>query len=237
MIGLIFGNTDGVKNSVLDSLDRIYKLKIPKYSLYTEELVTILNEVTLQINREISVAIDRKGQVISVTIGDSTSVEMQDMDIKEKKLSGVRIIHTHPNGYSMLSAIDMSALIKLRLDCIAAIGVKNDAAVETTIGFCSIEDNVLNGECIGPLSIEEAENYDLLDKIKYIEEFLNNGEVHEDTTERAILVGIESEESLHELYELAKACNVVVADRIFQKEVKLIQPITLALVKYKNWHF
>ena len=221
MIILIFGNTDGIKNTVLDTLDRIYKLKIPKYSIYTEELAQILNGVTIQIKREISVAIDRKGQIISVTIGDSTTVEMPEVDIKDRKLSGVRIIHTHPTGYSMLSALDMSALIKMRLDCIAAIGVREDNHPETTIGFCLVENNILYGESVGPLTIEEAEKYDILDKIKYVEEFLKNGEIHEDNTERAILVGIEDEESLHELYELAKACNVIVAERIFQKRSKI----------------
>lgn len=221
MIILIFGNTDGIKNTILDTLDRVYKLKIPKYSLYTEELAQILNDVTIQIKREISVAIDRKGQIISVTIGDSTTVEMPDLDIKDRRLSGVRIIHTHPTGYSMLSALDMSALVKMRLDCIAAIGVREDNHPETTIGFCSVENNILYGESIGPLTIEEAEKYDILGKIKYIEEFLKNGEVHEDNTERAILVGIEDEESLHELYELAKACNVIVAEKIFQKRSKI----------------
>jgi len=218
---LIFGNTDGIKNTVLDALDKIYKMKIPKYSLYTEELAQLLNRVTLQIKREVSVAIDRRGQVLSVTIGDSTTVEMPEVDLKDKKLSGVRIIHTHPTGYSMLSALDMSALIKMKLDCIAAIGVKEDNKPETTIGFCTIENNILYGSSIGPLNIEAAEKYDILDKIKYIEEFLKNGEVHEDDTERAILVGIEDEESLQELYELAKACNVVVAERIFQKRTKI----------------
>src|ERR1035437_9638481 len=106
MMVLIFGNIEGIKNTILDTLDRIYKLKIPKYSLYTEELAQILNGVTIQIKREISVAIDRRGQIISVTIGDSTTVEMPEIDIQDRRLSGVRIIHTHPTGYSMLSALD-----------------------------------------------------------------------------------------------------------------------------------
>lgn len=218
---MIFGNIDGVKNSVLDGLEKIYKIKVPKYNLYTIEIGEILNWTTLQCNREISVAIDRKGQVISVTIGDSTTVEMPEVEIKDRKLSGIRIIHTHPNGYSRLSALDISALVKLKLDCIAAIGVKEDGNYDTTIGFCSIENNFLRSETTQSMTLESVLNFDILDKIKYIEELLKNGEVHEDTSERAILVGIENEESLHELYELAKACNVVVADRVFQKRSKI----------------
>lgn len=221
MIQLILGNVEGVKNTILDNLDKIYKMKVPKYSIYTKEMVEILNQVTLQINREVSVAIDRKGQILSVYIGDSTSVDIPEIDMKENKLSGVRIIHTHPTGISRLSALDLSALIKFRLDCIVAIGVKEEGNMETTIGFCSIEDNTLYAESIGPFLIEQTEKYDFLDKIKHIEELLKNGDVQEDNTERAILVGIENEESLHELYELAKACNVTVVERVFQRRMKI----------------
>ena len=218
---MIFGNIEGIKNSTLNVLEKIYKMKVPKYNLYTFEIGEILNLATLQCNREISVAIDRKGQVVSVTIGDSTTVEMPEVELKDKKLSGVRIIHSHPNGNSRLSALDLSALIKLKLDCIAAIGVNSEGKYETSIGFCRIENNLLLSETTSPMEFEEVLNCDILDKIKYIEELLKNGDVYEDTTERAILVGIENEESLQELYELAKACNVVVADRVFQKRNKI----------------
>ena len=73
-------------------------MKIPKDMIFTEELVKLLNEVTLELEREISVAIDRKGNVIGVTIGDSSTVDVPIIDVKEGKLSGIRVIHTHPNG-------------------------------------------------------------------------------------------------------------------------------------------
>ena len=234
MIRVIFGNIDGVKNTVLDNLDRIYKLKIPKYSLFTDELVQILNQVTLQINREISVAVDRKGQILSVSIGDSTTVEIPEINTKENKLCGIRIIHTHPTGISTLSALDLSALIKFRLDCIAAVGVNEEENNDISIGFCSIEDNVLYTESVGPLNTNEAVQYDILDRIKHIEELLKNGEVHEDETERAIIVGVENEESLHELYELAKACNVLVVEKIFQRRTKIDAAHYIGIGKVKE---
>ena len=43
-------------------------------------------------------------------------VEMPNINISGNKLCGIKIIHTHPNGNSMLSALDISALIKYRLD-------------------------------------------------------------------------------------------------------------------------
>ncbi|WP_097026031.1 GTPase HflX [Clostridium peptidivorans] len=218
---MINGNIEGIKDSTLKKLEYIYDLKIPKDEVFTEELINIIVGVTLDVNREVSVAINRKGMVESVAIGDSTSVEMPMIDIKERKLSGVRIIHTHPNGNSHLSALDISALIKLKLDCIAAVGVDENDITDITLGFCSVKDNMLIAETTKKLILEKAINYPILDKIKYIEDLIRTTTVEEETGEKAILVGVESEESLDELEELAKACDVEVVDKLIQNRYKI----------------
>lgn len=218
---MIYGNVEGIRKSVIASLEKIYDMVIPKYAIFTFELVDVLREATLLIDREVSVAVDRKGRIISVTIGDSSTVEMPELDVKDKKLSGVRVIHTHPNGNPMLSALDMSAMIKLKIDCMAAVGVKSNAASQVSLGFCAVENNTLVGESIGPLSIEESLDYNIQDRIKYIEELMKNNDIQEDEKERAILVGIEDEKSLQELAELAKACNIVISEKILQKRSKM----------------
>lgn len=218
---MIYGNIDGIKNTILDSLEEIYDYIIPKEEVFTLELVTRISSITSQINKEISVAIDRKGRVISVAIGDSTTVEVPLIDIKYKKLSGVRVVHTHPNGPSRLSTLDLSALTKLKLDCIVALSVLDGIAKDTTIGFCLIENDILSAETIGPLNIEAAVNFDFLDKVCYLETELKNNQIIEDDSEKAILVGIENEESLHELEELAKACDVGVVQKVLQKRNKI----------------
>ena len=103
--------------------------------------------------REVSVGINRKGKIISMAIGDSTSVEVPIIDIREERLSGIRIIHTHPNGYCNLSALDLTALIKLKLDCIVAIGVAEKENLKYNIDFCGIENNILIEEEVGPLNM------------------------------------------------------------------------------------
>ncbi|MEW9095109.1 MAG: GTPase HflX [Clostridiaceae bacterium] len=218
---MIKGNIEGVKDSTLEKMERLYDLKISRDEAFSYELMTEVAQVTCELQREVSVAIDRKGNITSIALGDSTSVEMPVIDIKERRLSGIRIIHTHPNGNSRLSALDTSALVKLKLDCIAAIGVDESGVTDITFGFCDVENNILVYEMSNKLSIEEAIQYDLLDKIKYIEEILEINDIEEDNSERAILVGVESEESLEELEELAKACNVSVVDRVLQKRNKL----------------
>lgn len=218
---MIYGNTDGVKKYILDKLEKIYEIKVSKESIVNEEILEIFKEVTIELNREISAAINRKGVITSVSIGDSSTVEMPEIDIKEKKLSGVKIVHTHPSGNSSLSAVDISALIKLKLDCICAVGVNEKELTDITLGFCDIEKDVLVGEEIGPLSIADTMKFNVKDKVKYIEDFMKNNELIEDNTERAILVGVENEESIDELEDLAKSSQVVVLQKILQKRSKI----------------
>ncbi|MEG0773199.1 GTPase HflX [Clostridium sp.] len=218
---MINGNIDGVRKSILNRLEIIYDMKFQKDDILTEELANLLKEVTLDLEREVSVAIDRKGSVISVAIGDSSSVEMPEIYMKERKLSSIRVIHTHPNGNPKLSALDLSALIKLKLDCIVAIGVSADNPLYFNIGFCDVKDNILIDEEVGPLSINGVMDFRFIDKVNYIEDIIKNNEIHEDSSERAILVAVEDEESLQELEELTKACEVEPVYSILQKRNKI----------------
>jgi len=218
---MVLGVIEGIRKSVLNRLENIYDYKIEKENLVSEEIINTICEISQDINKEISIAIDRKGNVINVAVGDSTTVEMPIIDIKERKLSGIRIIHTHPNGNSMLSALDVSALIKLKLDCMAAIGVKDGKCEEVTLGFCGLQDNKLIAEVTKPISLEKALQIDILKIINPIEINIKEEEIYEDNGEKAILVGIEDEESLLELEELAEACNVSTVGKILQKRSKI----------------
>jgi GTP-binding protein HflX len=218
---MIYGNVEGVRNSILNELERIYDFKIPKYSVCIEEVVNKISEITTVLDREISVAIDRKGSVKSVAIGDSTSVEMPLIDISEKKLSGVRIIHTHPNGASNLSALDISALLKLKLDCIVAVGVSEGKVTDLSLGYCFVEDENLIAEEEKNLSLEAVLGLNILDRINHIEDIIRSNNVFEDYSEKAIIVGCDSEESLDELDELTRACDIPVVTRVFQNRSKI----------------
>ena len=218
---MIVGNLEGIRKTILKRLESIYDFKVDRQSIANEEIIQIISEITGDINKEISVAIDRKGNILSVAVGDSSTVEMPIIDIKSKKLSGVRIIHTHPNGNSRLSSLDVSALIALKLDCMVAVAVEDGKCKDVTVGFCGIDNNTLIAEVAPNLPLDKALNINILNVVKNIEINLSSNEVEEDKGERAVLVGIENEESLDELCELAKACNVVTVDRVMQRRVKI----------------
>ena len=166
---MIYGNIDGVKKSAIEELDRLYKVKCPKDEVCSREIIEVISRVSAFIEREVSVAIDRRGNIKSIAIGDSTSVEIEALDIREKRLAGVRIIHTHPNGMSNLSALDISALIKLKLDAIVAIGIYEDKILDCSLGMLTVTDDKLDYEEIGNISLEEITKIHILNKISYID--------------------------------------------------------------------
>ena len=217
---MIKGNIDGIKEYILNELDSLHEVQVTKSKLIEEEMLYTIADISNKINREINIAIDRKGNVIEISIGDSGSVQLPIMDVREKRLAGIRVIHTHPSGSARLSNIDISALIKLKLDCIAAIGINEDKITGITMGFCNVEDNQLTYETTHPLKLEEALNYPMMDKILYAEELIKNRDVVEDDKEYAILVGLGNKESLDELAELARACNVEVVGQFMQNKIK-----------------
>ena len=218
---MIYGSIDGVKNSFLEELENLYNVKNPKDEMCSIEVIETISRISSTIEREVSVAIDRRGKIVSVAVGDSTSVEIPMLDIKEKRLSGVRIIHTHPNGFCNLSALDLTALLKLKLDAIVAIGIYKGKIIDFSVGMISVRDNVLDYEERSNISMEEMLSENILENIKYIESLIKEQDVVEDDSEKAILVGSDTKESLLELKELTKACEIPVLDMVFQSRSKI----------------
>ncbi|WP_270564377.1 GTPase HflX [Clostridium beijerinckii] len=218
---MIYGNIEGIRKSLIEELENIYSIKNLKDEICNEEILNIISRVSSFIEREISVAINRKGNVTSVAIGDSTSVEVPIIDIDEKRLSGVRVIHTHPNGYCNLSALDLTALLKLKLDAIISVAITDGNIIDFSLGMLSLYNNKLEAEEKSNLSLNEIMSINILDRIRFIENLIKNNDVIEETEEKAILVGSDTKESLEELAELTEACNIPVLKTVFQSRSKI----------------
>lgn len=218
---MIYGNIDGIRKTVLEELQEIYEIKIEKNDIANEELIDILCKLTEQLNREISVGISRKGNIVAVSVGDSTTVEMPEIEIKSNKLSGIRIIHTHPNGNPKLSSVDLSALLKLKLDCMVAIGVDCERPTGFGVAFCAMYNSKLSIEEKYFKDINGLLDFNFLNEINYIEQNFKNEELEDDKEEKVILISIDDEESIDELEELAKACNLKVVEKVLQNKNKI----------------
>lgn len=219
---MINGNTNGIKDYILKELEQICEEKIEKGKFIKKEIIEKISEISNKVNKEISIAIDRNGKILDINIGDSSSAKLPLVEIKERRLSGLRVVHTHPNGSYKLSDVDISALIELQLDAMIAIGVNYDGVVTGAgIAFCKVEGNVIGYEEYKCENLESLENYRYLDKIAEIEKELRQREIVDENKDFAILVGRESVESLEELKELADACDIETLDIILQKGSKI----------------
>ncbi len=218
---MIYGNIEGIRKSIIEELESIYSIKNLKDEVCDIEILNIISRVSSFIEREVSVGISRKGNVTSVAIGDSTSVEVPIIDIEEKRLSGIRVIHTHPNGYCNLSALDLTALLKLKLDAIVSVAIIDGKIIDFSLGMLTLYNNKLEFEEKSNLSLEEITSINIIDKIRFIENLIKTNDVIEETEEKAILVGSDTKESLEELKELSEACNVPVLNTVFQSRHKI----------------
>ena len=112
------GNTEGIRDAVLERIAAIYDMTQGQYEFASHELIAELCALTGAIRREISVYISRSGSIEDVSVGDGSKVSMPSMRLvrNEDRLCGVRCLHTHPGGDGRLSGVDIGTLGRMRLD-------------------------------------------------------------------------------------------------------------------------
>ena len=215
------GNTDGVRDAMLARLDSLYTYELEEGEFLPRELMKILAECSCALNREIAVYITRDGEIVNVAVGTDCDVELTDFRLRRNanRLSCIRCVHTHPEGDGTLSDVDLSALRIFRYDAMTAVGVKNGEPVVVQTAFLGENAEIL----LSPLSrwyrLPEKE---WLDQIEESDRLVGREETQrmEDGREKAVLMGIESMESLEELARLAETAGAEVAGSFLQKRSK-----------------
>lgn len=228
------GNLDSLKKSVIDELEGLTQIEIDKNEFIPVELTDIMSSISSKINREISVFIDRKGNIVDLSVGDSSTVSLPEVEGRRDKsrLSGVRCIHTHPNGDGMVSLVDVNSMLKLRLDAMVAVGVMNGKITEIYAAIPQKSDgNDFNkAQVYGPYKAHDNRFNGLWSVIDEMDRAAGET-LHANKTEaeRAILVGLETstgniingksvgERSLDELEELVWTAGAQVVKKILQK--------------------
>lgn len=214
---MIYGNTKGIKRVILEELERL-EGDYDRTLLIDRDVLSFVCNLTEKLNREISVFISRGGRILAIGIGDSTTVPLANVSKKrgDKRLNGVRVVHTHPNGVSRLSSVDISALKANRFDCLCAVGVVNGEPSGLESAYLS-SDGVKRVYYSGGdfdddkllAQIYESEN----------ESKLSGGFSTEKG--RALLVHTSSDpdidDSLDELASLAKTLGLKPVERLVQK--------------------
>lgn len=227
----VYGEKDGLKKVLIDSLEQLYQYTVPFGQTITTELAQAMSAIAEQLNREIAVYINRRGIVVQVAVGDTRTVTLPETDGRRSlsRLSGIRCIHTHPGGDSRLSSVDVASLKKLRFDIMAAMGVKNGIQ-EISFGFISgyVADEY-EVRTVGPLSLTEFTQIDLGYLTSQLERLLANKEAVSTIaqSEKALLVGVERQgtwdvsHSLSELAQLTETAGAEVVGSVWQKRSRV----------------
>jgi len=215
------GNTSNIKQELLKQIEDLAENIVPRHQLISPELAEQLAYYTEKIQREIAVFVDRKGLIRHITIGDQHTAPLLQENLRrgEHRLTGVRCIHTHPNGDSTLSRLDLEALLQNRFDCMAALGVAEGKVRGFSVAFLQSDQpgQEIGAQLYGPFPASKLEEFPFAQLLQEAERSLPKPR-HQLTApgqERTLLVGfrtkqrelLSGEESLAELAELAKTAG------------------------------
>lgn len=237
MTQTIYGRTEGLKKQVLTQLEAIYELRADEGQLISMELALLLRDLTEAINREISLYIDRKGQVTAVAVGSDCHVELPSTDSRrsQNRLCGVSCIHTHPSGAPRLSGVDLSALRDLRFDAMAAMAWETPQS-EPLLSFGMITD--LDGDQqpvlqeFGPFKAKNVAAMPFGNVVHTVEKILakrSRGHNLAEGPERAMLISLawgdttsrwSAQDSVEELAQLAETAGAEVVGKFVQSRPK-----------------
>lgn len=209
---------------------------MPPAEVVTFELAKQLAALSSQFGRQIGVLINRRGAVLQVIVGDSGSIFIPSLEahpLGRKALRGLRLVHTHLKDKT-LTRDDITDLALLRLDLIAAIGVRGDGQPGAVQMAHLLPQG--DGKKIEVLDFPDMGRlrFDFEGFISALESEMERKRLFDydqaDGRERAILISVstkkpkyELEESMEELKELAHSSGVLVLGSVIQR-LKEINP-------------
>ena len=215
------GNTEGIREGMLARLDSLYSYESEEDAFLPRELMKLLAECSCALNREIAVYLTRDGEIVNVAVGTDCDVELTDYRLRRntERLSRVRCVHTHPDGDGRLSDVDLSALKIFRYDAMTAVGVKDGEPTFVQTAFLGEREELILPEPGRWYRVPDAE---WMSQIELSDSLVGREEAQQlaGEKEKAVLMGIESEESLQELRRLAETAGAEVAGIFLQKRSK-----------------
>ena len=237
------GNVQGLSPAQKKMLDRIYRRRVDPSLVVSAELASFLCECSREIDRQVGILVDRKGNIDYVIVGDDHKLYLPDLGPRRAgigRFRGVRLVHTHLRG-EPLTRDDYIDLAKLRLDLVAAIMMRPDGTLGPVSLAHLLPPNPENQQwrTLEPIpvhALQRNEQPDVLEMIGALEEEFAQkaaaARIVDDGRDRAVLVHMQlgrtradaSEQSdarIHELRELCRTAGVRVLDVVTQRRPQL----------------
>ncbi len=227
------GNTEGLKQSELNGIKKLYDRKVPAESVVSPELGRRMTELSQQTGRQLGVMVDRLGRVTHVIVGDAHQLFIPDLTRARAgadRFRGLRLVHTHLRNEG-LSRDDLTDLALLRLDAVCVIQCKTDGLP----GWAELGT-------LDPTAPDDAEEPWKVDRVgsiygweldwRFFIEELERAFRARDAVKRVpgaeacIIIGVTTGdpqaagESLDELERLAGTAGLQVMDRVLQRRRK-----------------
>lgn len=209
-----------LKKALRIELESLENVQFDKTLFIDEKILSTICKISEQSGYEVSLIIDRKGNIVDIVCGDKNSATHTLGVEKSKGFCGLRLIHTHPNASSTLSQMDLAFLKNNRMDCVCAVSIKNGEAYDGQIAYLTGEKHTI----VNCHDCRYINKYGLLEKIYESEkdfiEYQKNANAMPE--QRAILVKVSLKQKenidsdLDELESLAKTAGIVVVDRLSQ---------------------
>jgi GTP-binding protein HflX len=223
-----------LKSSQIQSLERLYRRRIPVAEFCSHDLATRLVEISSELRRQLAILVNRAGSVEYVIVGDEKGVvipELRDYPLGKRLMRGLRLIHTHLK-HEPLSEDDLTDLSLLRLDLMAALlFTPGKNQISAQLAWLSPEQRGSGTivETIMPLERIDLDCVHFIPELEAdLEKAAKSAVRAKDALERAILISVttsgtrqEAEDSMAELRELARTAQVEALDEFIQRPKKL----------------
>ena len=219
-----------MKSSQIQSLERLYRRRIPVAEFCSHDLAARLVELSGDLRRQIGILVNRSGNVEYVIVGDEKGLvipELRDYPLGKRVMRGLRLIHTHLKN-EPVSEDDLTDLSLLRLDLLAALlFTPGKTSIYAQLAWLS-PDQRGGSTTLEPVVPLERIDLDCSHFIPELEADLEKAALAapraKDALERAIMISVttsgtrqEAEDSMAELRELARTAQVEALDEFIQR--------------------
>ena len=228
----VYGNTKGLKANQIRRLENLYRRKTPSEFIIAPGLARDISRLSLDINRQIGLLIDRKGKIPYVIVGNHHEIVIPNTPEYRSapgRLRGIRCVHTHLND-EPLTTDDLTDLALLRLDLMAVVQVGRDGLPKQVLMSHILPKSTgqptTNQSHLAPGRTDIG----CVELVQSIEEELSRiSLLHTGgkNTERALLISVstasrqDANDSLDELSELVSSSGIQTVGSILQHRRKI----------------